>query len=218
MYFDQIKMESVDYPISRTVVLPDDCTLAFLHLVIQRVFGWLDYHLYEFTDAKGVRYIDPTDEGSDDIGGSREVDATSVSLRRIFKKRGDTLDYEYDFGDCNDVKITFVKRVKADECKGFAPYFESKGPNMVEDSRSVGGEGGVWAILREGKKNEQYDEVVAWLANAFRLTPEQVLHEPTATEIESMVFLLVKAGCVAGLGSSFDGRGAWVEYVRQQGF
>lgn len=79
---------------------------------------------------------------------------------------------------------------------------------MVEDSRGIGGEGGVWAILREGKKNEQYDDVVAWLANAFRLTPEQVLYEPTTAEIESMVFLLVKAGCVSGLGGSFDGRDA----------
>lgn len=217
MYFDQIRLESKDYPISRTVVLPDGCTLAFLHLVIQRVFGWLDYHLYEFTDAKGVRYIDPTDGGSDDADAPREVDATAVSLRQIFKKRGDSLDYEYDFGDCNDLKITFVKHVKADGRKGFAPYFESKGPNMVEDSRGLGGAGGVWAILREGVKNEQYDEVVAWLANAFRLTPEQVLHEPTATEIESMVFLLVKAGCVSGLGGSFGSRDAWVEYVSQLG-
>lgn len=115
------------------------------------------------------------------------------------------------------LKITFVKHVTADGRKGFAPYFESKGPNMVEDSRGLGGAGGVWAILREGVKNEQYDEVVAWLANAFRLTPEQVLHEPTATEIESMVFLLVKAGCVSGLGGSFGSRDAWVEYVSQLG-
>lgn len=208
MHFDQIKLESKDYPISRTVVLPEECTLAFLHLVIQRVFGWLDYHLYEFTDAKGVRYIDPTDDGSDEVDAPREVDATAVALRQIFKKRGDSLDYEYDFGDCNDLKITFVKHVKADGQKGFAPDFKSKCPNMVEDSRGIGGEGGVWAILREGKKNEQYDDVVAWLANAFRLTPEQVLYEPTTAEIESMVFLLVKAGCVSGLGGSFDGRDA----------
>ena len=31
MYFDQIKLESKDYPISRTVLLPEECTLAFLH-------------------------------------------------------------------------------------------------------------------------------------------------------------------------------------------
>ena len=214
MYFDQIKLESKDYPISRTVVLPEECTLAFLHLVIQRVFGWLDYHLYEFTDAKGVRYIDPTDEGSDVVDAPREVDATAVSLRQLFKKRGDTLGYEYDFGDCNELTITFVKHVKADRKTGLGSYFESNGPHMVEDSRGIGGAGGVWAILREGKKNEQYDDVVAWLANAFRLTPEQVLHEPTATEIESLVFSMVKAACVSGLGGTVEGRDAWVEYVR----
>ena len=214
MYFNQIKLESKDYPISRTVVLPEECTLAFLHLVVQRVFGWLDYHLYEFTDKKGVRYIDPTDEGSEEADAPREVDATAVSLRQLFKKRGDTLDYEYDFGDCNELAITFVKRVKVDRKTGLSAYFESKGPNMVEDSRGLGGEGGVWAILREGKKNEQYKDVVVWLANAFRLTPEQVLHEPTADEIEGLVFSMVKAACVSGLGGSVDGRDAWVEYVR----
>ena len=214
MYFNQIKLESKDYPISRTVVLPEGCTLAFLHLVIQRVFGWLDYHLYEFTDKKGVRYIDPVDEGSDEADAPREVDATAVALRQLFKKRGDSLDYEYDFGDCNELTITFVKRVKADRKTGLGSYFESKGPNMVEDSRGLGGEGGVWAILREGKKNEQYKDVVTWLANAFRLTPEQVLHEPTATEIEGLVFSMVKAACVSGLGDTVEGRDAWVEYVR----
>ena len=217
MYFDQIKLESKDYPISRTVVLPEECTLAFLHLVIQRVFGWLDYHLYEFTDKKGVRYIDPTDEGSDDVDAPREVDATAVSLRRLFKKRGDTLGYEYDFGDCNELTITFLKRVKADRITGFSSYFETKGPSMVEDSRGLGGEGGVWAILREGKKNEQYKDVVAWLANAFRLTPAQVLHEPTATEIEGIVFSMVKTACVSGLGGTIEDRDAWVEYLRRLG-
>ena len=203
MNFMQLKMESKQFPIMRTVVLPEGCTLAFLHMVIQDAFGWLDYHLYEFTDAKGRRYIDPTDEGSE-LDDAKPVDATTVTLAKVFKKCGDTLDYEYDFGDCNELTITFLKRVKVDRKTGLSSYFESTGPNMVEDSRGLGGEGGVWAILSGGKKNKQYDDVVAWLASAFRLAPEQVLHEPTATEIEGLVFSMVKAACVSGLGGTVD--------------
>ena len=41
MYFDQVKLGSKDNQTSRTVVLPEECALAFPHQVIQRVFGWL---------------------------------------------------------------------------------------------------------------------------------------------------------------------------------
>ena len=168
MNFMQLKMESKQFPIVRTVVLPEECTLAFLHRVIQDAFGWLDYHLYEFTDAKGRRYFDPTDEGSE-LDDAKPVDATTVALAKVFKKRGDTLDYEYDFGDGNEVGITFVARPKSNR-GGFEACFESKGPNMIEDSMGLGGTGGVCEILRAGRKNKNYRQAVDWLYAAFRLT------------------------------------------------
>lgn len=210
MNFMQLKMESKQFPIVRTVVLPEECTLAFLHMVIQDAFGWLDYHLYEFTDAKGRRYIDPTDEGSE-LDDAKPVDATTVTLAKVFKKRGDTLDYEYDFGDGNEVGITFVARPKSNR-GGFEACFESKGPNMIEDSMGLGGTGGVCEILRAGRKNKNYRQAVDWLYAAFRLMPEEVLREPTAGELCSKVFRMVKAACVSGLA---DGavKDAWLEYV-----
>ena len=41
---------------SRTVVVQKKFSLVFLHEVIQVSFGWLNYHLYNFVDAKGTVY------------------------------------------------------------------------------------------------------------------------------------------------------------------
>ncbi len=50
----RLKMEVVSSAIMREVAVPEDFTLAFLHGVIQSIFGWLDYHMHEFTDVKDI--------------------------------------------------------------------------------------------------------------------------------------------------------------------
>ena len=48
----------------------------------------------------------------------------------------------FTYGDGNEVGITFVARPKSNR-GGFEACFESKGPNMIEDSTGLGGTGGV---------------------------------------------------------------------------
>jgi len=170
--------------IMREVAVPEEFTLAFLHTAIQSAFGWLDYHLHEFTDAKGMRYEDRDCEPPDDDEPYAFED--EVPMKRLFKKPGDTLDYEYDFGDRNEVKITLLGRVK----EARREHFASRGTDMVEDSAALGGTDGVVKILR-GKSRKQKEETIAWLAGAFRKCPEAVLHEPDALEIFLRIYRLV---------------------------
>ena len=53
--------------IDRTVVVPKDWSLAFLHEVIQECFGYLDYHEHEFIDAKKTHYVREEDPNWDMI-------------------------------------------------------------------------------------------------------------------------------------------------------
>ena len=205
MNYLQLKLESKDYPVMREIVLPGEGTLALLHQAIQATFRWLDYHLYEFTDAKGARYAEALDDGNDDMDAP-PVDATTVTLDKVFKKAGTKLDYMYDFGDGNEVEVTFMKKVKPP----FLPLFATEGPYMIEDSRGVGGEKGVWSILKN-PKGKDYEEIVSWLWGAFHLTPEQALYHPTASDIYGKIFKLVK---LLGTGTpSSPLADAWKEYV-----
>jgi Plasmid pRiA4b ORF-3-like protein len=53
-----LSLEHVRPTVWRRILVPDDCTLARLHKVIQAVMNWQDYHLHEFT-VKSQAYGDP---------------------------------------------------------------------------------------------------------------------------------------------------------------
>ena len=120
----RLRMEAKGTAIMREVALPEDFTLAFLHAAIQSVFGWLDCHLHEFTDSKGMRYGDRDGEPPDD-GGPYSFD-DDFPMKKFFRKPGDRLEYEYDFGDMNEVSISLVGRTTAAR----RAHFLSQGPDM----------------------------------------------------------------------------------------
>ena len=186
----RLRLEVEGTEILREIAVPENFTLAFLHVAIQDVFGWLDYHLHEFTDAKGVRYGDPDVPPDDDECAFKSEN--EVMMKRPLKKPGDTLDYAYDFGDGNHVKITLLGRTSLAQ----RAHFASKGPDLIEDSAGFGGTEGVVSILR-GKDSSQKKEALAWLAAAFRKSPEAVLHEPDAVEIFLRIYRLVHLVSVA---------------------
>src|SRR5579863_935384 len=54
----RLSLEYVHPTVWRRILVPDDCTLARLHKIIQAVMNWQDYHLHEFT-VQGQAYGDP---------------------------------------------------------------------------------------------------------------------------------------------------------------
>ena len=187
--------------IDRTVVVPNDWTLAFLHEVVQECFGWLDYHLHEFVDGKEVHYV--TQEDPDRASMARQVGHKyiekldrDVRISAVLKKKGDMLDYIYDFGDDNRVKI---------KCLGIVAdfdeeQFESCGPDLIEDSMGFMGTPGIVKILSGDKKSAQYKECVRWLDEAFHKSPSAVLVEPSVGEIFARVEHMVRLVCTASVG------------------
>jgi Plasmid pRiA4b ORF-3-like protein len=57
--------------------------------------GWENYHLHEFR-SRGIRYGTPDPE---EPRIPRVHDETTVSIGKLLHAAGDTLSYEYDFGD-----------------------------------------------------------------------------------------------------------------------
>ena len=80
----------------RRLEVPAEITLPRLHLVIQLVMGWEDYHLHEFR-AGDQRYEVPDPESLDD--GAQSLDERGVKLNAIVREVGAEFSYLYDFGD-----------------------------------------------------------------------------------------------------------------------
>ncbi len=87
----RVTITDIEPPIWRLVRVPDEYTLHQLHRVLQLVFGWQDYHLYDFRlGERRFEAPDPEAEGED---------STAVRLRDLALTAGSRLTYTYDFGD-----------------------------------------------------------------------------------------------------------------------
>lgn len=86
-----VRLRDIDPAIWRRVSVPEHYTLHQLHRVFQLLFGWLDYHLYEF--RVGDRRFEAPDEEAE------QEDSTAVDLRALERAVGSKFEYVYDFGD-----------------------------------------------------------------------------------------------------------------------
>lgn len=87
-------------PVWRKVIVPANFTFLQFHSVIQTVFGWDDYHLFEFEDKEyqgSIRIAIPSEDDFD--FGVKTLDASKVKLSKVFTDNIRKLLYVYDFGD-----------------------------------------------------------------------------------------------------------------------
>lgn len=87
----RVSIAGIEPPIWRRVRVPDEYTLHQLHRVFQLLFGWQDYHLYDFRIGER-RFEEPHPEAEDEP-------STRFRLRDFSFTAGDRFVYTYDFGD-----------------------------------------------------------------------------------------------------------------------
>ncbi len=100
-YVLHVALQEITPIIWRRLEARSDLLLPDFHLALQSALGWTNSHLHMFEkkqspgDLRGELYLD---QGSIDEGMSG-VDEAGVRLDQLLDAPGDTLDYEYDFGD-----------------------------------------------------------------------------------------------------------------------
>lgn len=88
-----IALDGLTPPIWRRVLVPSSVTLRRMHGVIQAAMGWSNSHLHAFRQA-GRTFGRPDPHGFMQI-----EDDSQFRLDHLIALPGDTLAYEYDFGD-----------------------------------------------------------------------------------------------------------------------
>jgi len=155
-----LSLEHVQPTVWRRILVPDDCTLARLHKVIQAVMNWQDYHLHEFM-VKSQAYGDPqVDEDA------RLVDDRTVRLRNLDIALGDRVEYVYDFGDNWQHVLKLEDKMP--------PAAEVVYPLCVAGERSappedVGGVSGYEEFLEAffDPRHEEHEHMKSWIGRPF---------------------------------------------------
>lgn len=157
------------YKAERRLIVPADIKFAQLHKVLQYVFDWKNYHLYDFTiieekTKKAVVRMVPTEE-------DLEYDESAVlmeghTLAEFFPEYKQIL-YTYDMGDNWEHIIQLVRVIE--EHDGELPYLlEASGQTPPED---VGGVGG-FVSFREIMLNPEHPEYAEMKGWSRYWTPE----------------------------------------------
>ena len=155
-----LKIELLETGIMRTIVVPQHMTLTDLNDAVQAVMGWEDAHLWHFTDKRrdGIIYELPHEDDHFPFSRRLTVDASKVSLRKVFPERGAKLLYEYDFGDSWEHRITRM----ADPKQAQIACVKAVGPDGIEDF------GGQWRLadfiekMKSDPACEEYEDIREW--------------------------------------------------------
>lgn len=135
----------------RRVIVPANFSLLELHVVIQLVFGWENYHLHHFmTMARNGkprrRLRDPVEykipEEYDDPIFMRDMkDERLYKLSDVFSEENPFLEYEYDFGACWEHVIKFEGGSPENIDCEYPMCVDGKGANRREDHQDENEDG-----------------------------------------------------------------------------
>jgi hypothetical protein len=92
-----IVLDQITPKIWRRVFVHEDTLLFDFHIIIQIAMGWENCHLHQF--IKEGKYYSEKPENDNFWDDSHNVDYTGMTIGDLLKKKGDTIIYEYDFGD-----------------------------------------------------------------------------------------------------------------------
>ncbi|WP_141136479.1 plasmid pRiA4b ORF-3 family protein [Rhodococcoides kyotonense] len=183
-----VRLLETSPPVWRRLELDPELTLGEVHIVLQRAFGWEDTHLHQFlsgSQGHGQTIYGPA-EWVDELDGDARVEQ-DIPIGALLRTPGDTLTYEYDFGDGWEHTITLDAIAPPDP--EFVGARCTDGANMTpfEDS------GGPWGwnehlAAAADPGHEQHAESRRWLGLRKNATID-----PTEFDLE------LAADTVAGL-------------------
>lgn len=160
----KIKIQDiVKPPVWRVVDVPADYEFFDLHEIIQIVFGWDNYHLWQFRKKEhGYDFAIRPEDPDDDWGFEEETLSTEIQLTCFLKNKGDKILYEYDFGDYWIHEITVEEVI--DRKSAYPILIKSKGDMMIED---IGGAHGymMWRNYYQNINNYSEEEILNFLHN-----------------------------------------------------
>lgn len=159
VYQVRVTLVDSDPQIWRRIRLSGEATLEDLHLILQVVMDWEDYHLHRFAAGEKTYGVD------EDFMPDPESERSSA-LHQVAPNPGDRIFYEYDFGDGWEHDLLIEETVQPE--RGVR-YPVCLGGGCAAPPEDCGGVFGFYAMLEayEDEKHPDHEEVLAWLGGDY---------------------------------------------------
>jgi hypothetical protein len=157
-----VTLQRIAPPIWRRLLVPSDVRLGTRGRVLHCVFDWENYHLHQFV-VGDTFYGVPNPEWGDDLP---MIDERTVPLSRVLTKVGDTMVYEYDFGDGWRHELLLEAILPVDPDRTYPLCVAGARARPPEDV------GGVWGYANflesvGDPAHAEHDELLTWAGGAF---------------------------------------------------
>jgi hypothetical protein len=160
----KVTMLGVSPAVWRRIVVPGSVVLPDLHVVLQKAFGWTDSHLHAFEQGrKCFQPFNPDLELGRDPGCVS--DEARVVLSELLYRKGDELDYQYDFGDFWEHAIV-VEEVLSGASSDPVRCLAGARSALPEDCGGVSGYAGLLEALAD-PDHPEHDDLSEWAGEDF---------------------------------------------------
>jgi len=163
IYQIKVGLLEVNPLIWRRFLIPANVTLHRLHLVLQDVMGWQNYHLYRFKIGK-KEYSTP--DPDNDFYVLDFKNSYQARLSTLIKEKDSIFLYEYDFGDGWEHQLLVEDIIVRDPEKRYPICIAGENASPHEDS---GGPYGYMEMLEIIKNpyHEEFHSTRTWLGKKF---------------------------------------------------
>ncbi|MBU1662577.1 MAG: plasmid pRiA4b ORF-3 family protein [Chloroflexi bacterium] len=160
IYQIKVTLRDSSPPIWRRIQVRSDTRLDELHLILQDVMGWDNYHMHQFV-IQGEYYGQPCDDDFMDMRNESKYKLSDLVSGEKFK-----FVYEYDFGDSWEHSLLVEKILPVEKGIQYPVCIKGKRACPPED---VGGVWGYASFLEaiNDPKNPEHEEYLEWVGGEF---------------------------------------------------
>ena len=157
----RVDLRGASPPIWRRLLIPATTPLAGVHRILQIAFDWEGYHLHNFFSEPDY-YGPPDPYGMDDV-----ILYDEYRLGHFLRRKGDRLDYWYDFGDDWWHQIKLEKVIPRPGGKQAVTCTGGKMAAPPEDCGGIFGYQQYLDTYGKGRRTEAYEWFVDMVGEGF---------------------------------------------------
>lgn len=180
IYRFKITLLDIEPEVWREIELPQSYNFWELHVAIQDSFGWLDYHLHQFTPTKQNTFVGKPIGIPESINDNTVILGWNFAISDYFLDIGEDIIYEYDFGDNWLHKVSLTGIFLEPQENNYPLCTAGKRACPPEDCGGIEGYQKLLSIL-SNPEHEQLEFMTNWLKehqkNYWPYSPEEFLPE-----------------------------------------